>query len=66
MPTAQAIKNLRLAKKALYKAEREFHAFLVEPYRFTLDAKAEHARLLDKLNQKIADYMDAFNAASLS
>jgi len=66
MPTAAAIANLKLAKQAMFSAQQELMKYISGSDRFTPEGIAEHKRLVDKVMQKITEYMEAFRTAQAS
>ena len=66
MPSADAIKNLNYAKDAMVRSQKELIEFLNRSGRFTPEAIAEHNRLVDVMNQRTAEYTEAFKLAASS
>jgi hypothetical protein len=67
MPTPEALARLRQAEEQMRHAEQEQFAFIERPNRtYSAAERAENRHLLDRLNQSIADYWQAFENAARS
>jgi hypothetical protein len=66
MPSAAAIANPKVAEQAMYAAQKELMNYISGKDRFTPAGIAQHNHLVDELNARIAEYMDAFKTAQAS
>jgi hypothetical protein len=67
MPTAEALARLQQADQNMKAAQQAHLAFTERPGRtFSTEERAENRRLLDRIDQSIAEYWQAFEQAAQS
>ena len=63
-PSRQAVEKVRVASERMRQAQDDSLAFMERPDRtYSPEEMAEEERLNRALDQSMADYQDAFNAA---